>query len=717
MVRTSIAQLARHVLPLGRPLSAPLRLGLQLPCRLSGNRPLSSGASSAVLAEDVDHEPAESGSPSFEETSNAAASARWTDFAGKLHPKLLRAVQTGFGYETMTNVQKEVVSSIDSNFDLLVRSRTGTGKTLGFLVPAVQRSVEALESAGISTDKQARPAFQARRGAQPSREERLLMRQRKDRPAVLIISPTRELAKQIAVEAGKLTGRSLDLGALVCVGGESKQQVMYGLKSGKAACDIIVGTPGRLFDMLQTEEVFRDLVSRIHTVVLDEADTLLEMGFKDELDGILAHTPEDRRTYMFSATLSPEIREVARNHLKEGFHYIDTVPKGQVDVHMRIPQKWAAVPMKDQLQALTTLLADFQRDPASHEASKVIVFLPTTKTTKLYAEYFAKRTLVDLLPMRRTSFFEIHSARTQANRESTARRFRQATGPAVLLTTDVSARGVDYPNVGLVVQIGAASSRDIYVHRIGRTGRAGKSGQAFLMVDPSEAVFASQVLAGSGLPIVEQDILSSASAAETASAAATALKNVDRETLRGAFSSLTGSMLPRARELDTTRRNIVGVLEDWFRAHNRGGACEEEDNRVPPISRMLLAGDSPPPRTSGRRYDRGENAFRDRRPFAGGRDFGDRQRSNFNRRGSFSDRSEGEYTRSPRSSGDRPPRSFGDRPPRSFGDRPPRSFDDQPPRSFGDRPVFRRERRADGGSDFTSRPRRSFSADRDEDFS
>lgn len=213
------------------------------------------------------------------------------------------------------------------------------------------------------------------------------------------------------------------------------------------------------------------------------------MGFTEDLNYIVDHTPKDRQTFLFSATVSPSIKKIARKYLDKDNLVIDCVPENESNVHEHIPQYATILPSaKEQLpHVLKLLAADQLTNPGK---SKSIVFLPTTKLTQLYATFI--RELSEALPAGdRTEVYEIHSKLEQRRRSRASDAFRQDnSGASVLVTSDVSARGVDYPGVTRVIQVGIPGTPEQYIHRVGRTGRGGSTGgQGDLVLLPWESKF------------------------------------------------------------------------------------------------------------------------------------------------------------------------------------------------------------------------------------
>ncbi|KAI9187716.1 hypothetical protein H9P43_002107 [Blastocladiella emersonii ATCC 22665] len=370
-----------------------------------------------------------------------------------------RALAEDFGYEMCTPVQAAIAQRMPLDKDLVVQAKTGTGKTLAFLVPAVNRAIQN----GI--DKTGRTA------------------------RVLVISPTRELALQIGAEAKKLVFKArMDVHTLV--GGESKLRQSRDLTRRRT--DIIVGTPGRLLDMIKSDAKMRDILKGVETLVLDEADRMLEIGFKDDIEEIVKYINRDRQTLLFSATYPSNVSALVDSTLKPGYEVVNTISPDDVSTVHLVKQSQAVVPLKQQPHLLYSVLARaFAAESRNHEF-KAIVFFPTTRSVELYTQLF--RNLASLAlpdPMGAIDarhIFEIHSRKSQDQRVKISDRFRRAKS-GILFTSDVSARGVDYPGINLVVQMGMPTSPDQYVHRIGRTGRAGREGAALLVLAPFERAF------------------------------------------------------------------------------------------------------------------------------------------------------------------------------------------------------------------------------------
>lgn len=334
-----------------------------------------------------------------------------------------------------------------------------------------------------------------------------MTRYTRDTVGTVILSPTRELATQIATEAAKLMTHCKGMDVRLFIGGASKGIQLRDFERQRR--DIVVATPGRMKDMLNMPMV-RRAVEQAKVFVLDEADTLLDMGFKDDIDQIASVLPPkgERQTFLFSATVSPEIRKIARSTLRKDHKFIDCVPENESNTHAHIPQYHHVLPSADQqfVHIARLLAQDALQNP---QGGKAIIFLPTTKMTELTS--MVVKSMRPSLPwgIRGTRVFEMHSKKTQNVRDRTADEFRAQTGPgySILVTSDVSARGVDYPGVTRVIQVGVPGSKDTYVHRVGRTGRAGKSGRGDIVLLPWEENYLQSTLQDVPLQPIEVESL------------------------------------------------------------------------------------------------------------------------------------------------------------------------------------------------------------------
>ena len=374
-------------------------------------------------------------------TGNAPTTVAFADL--DLCDESLRALHEVKGYRNATEVQDAVLPHIMAGKDVLARAKTGSGKTIAFLLPVLEKL------------KRTPPE---RRGG----------------ISALVLSPTRELATQIQEECKQLLTFRRDINAQVVFGGTNIRTDVSRLKSENP--DILVATPGRLIDHLENGDVSQRLRS-CDTLVFDEADRLLDMGFKPAIEKILRHVPAGRQTLLFSATVSPEIQQVAKQSLRPGHVFVDCVGEEESATNLQVKQSLISAAQVDQFAVLKSILDEHCAKTPNH---KVMCFFTTARATQLAAELFQRM---------RPDVIEIHSKLSQSRRTKATDQFRDA-ARAVMMTSDVTARGIDFPDVSLVVQIGAPSDRAQYIHRLGRTARAGKSGEGVLVLAPEEDYFA-----------------------------------------------------------------------------------------------------------------------------------------------------------------------------------------------------------------------------------
>ncbi|KKY19294.1 putative dead box rna helicase [Diplodia seriata] len=405
-------------------------------------------------------------------TADSSAASPITQFQelhekGIIHKNVIDTIVKDMGLVTMTDVQSATLNQALQGTDLIAQAKTGTGKTLGFLLPMLQNILSK------TPELAERPAFGGRG------------RQRPDIRAI-IVSPTRELAEQIAVEARRLTART-SVKVQTAVGGTGKREGMQRIMMD--GCHVLVATPGRLNDILGDE--YRPIpVENLDYFIYDEADRLLEAGFQEEIREIQKKLPDasvrGRQTLMFSATVPPAVAGLVRRTLKPGFHFVKTVRDDEEPTHARIPQKYVITAgFETQLPALFEILqreADLAKK-GEKRPFKAIVYFNSLKETQI--AYSAlnriRRAQRNEHALWEGGILIIHSDLTQGARQRTADTFRAA-DKAVMLSTDVTARGMDFPNVTHVMQMGIPRDPSDYVHRIGRTGRAGKEGEGWLII-------------------------------------------------------------------------------------------------------------------------------------------------------------------------------------------------------------------------------------------
>ncbi len=329
------------------------------------------------------------------------------------------------GYETPSPIQARSIPPLLEGRDLLGQAQTGTGKTAAFALPLLSR---------IDVKKKF--------------------------PQLLVMTPTRELALQVA-DAMQTYARHLKgFQVLPVYGGQNMGQQLRQLARGVQA---VVGTPGRIQDHLRRGTLKLD---QVRAVVLDEADEMLKMGFVDEVEQILAETPSTRQTALFSATMPKEVLKIARRHLNEPEEIRIKAKTSTVET---ISQRFWQVKGLHKLDALTRILE-------AEEIDGMLVFVRTKTATVDLAER---------LEARGFACAALNGDMTQAAREKTVERLKNG-GLDIVVATDVAARGLDVKRISHVVNYDIPYDTEAYVHRIGRTGRAGREGQAILFVAPRE---------------------------------------------------------------------------------------------------------------------------------------------------------------------------------------------------------------------------------------
>jgi ATP-dependent RNA helicase MSS116 len=305
-----------------------------------------------------------------------------------------------------------------------------------------------------------------------------------------VISPTRELAEQIAVEAKKVTTGT---GVIVqtAVGGTQKRAMLQ--KTQREGCHLLIGTPGRLNDIL-SDPYSGIKAPNLNAFVMDEADRLLDEGFTREIDEIRTHLPDPeqvpRQNMMFSATVPRDVVELVRKTLRPGFHFAKCVDENEEPTHQRVPQKFVSVAgFENIIPTLYELTLREHQAAQSGQARpfKAIMYFNSTAEVALAASVFYKLSggFKRNTPLQGLRAFEIHAKLSQQQRTRAADDFRSTTS-GVLFSSDVTARGMDFPNVTHVIQVGLPRDRDTYIHRIGRTGRAGKEGEGWILLTPFE---------------------------------------------------------------------------------------------------------------------------------------------------------------------------------------------------------------------------------------
>lgn len=393
--------------------------------------------------------------------------ALWSQLPGVSDP-LVRALIAA-GIVQLTPVQVACLPHCLAGGDVLAKAKTGTGKTLAFLIPTIQR---LLQSARVPLEE-----------VDPVR--------------AIVLSSTRELAAQIVAQAKMLTSCLPECFNVESIlGGSSitpqrerldKDSIPSGEFRYGGIVDLMIATPGRLMEHIESTPGFEFRLLGLQTLILDEVDQLLDGGFQRNIESIIVKLPRERQSLCFSATVPERLARVLGMALQEGHCIVDCVGE-EVDTHASIEQLYKVHSLEESMLALySSACQDIERSPEDY---KILAFLPTARQTQFSTAVLRSMGL---------NVMEIHSRMKQNERTSASDAFR-AGNKMILLSSDVSARGVDYPDVTLVLQVGAPSTREVYVQRLGRTGRAGKAGTGLLLLCDFERHFLQQL---KDLPIRE----------------------------------------------------------------------------------------------------------------------------------------------------------------------------------------------------------------------
>lgn len=343
---------------------------------------------------------------------------RFSDFpfSNQLHYNISQK-----GYELPSSIQDQAIPYIIEGRDVIGIANTGTGKTAAFLLPIIERQ------SGISL-----------------------------RPSVLIIAPTRELAQQIDEQFREFS-RALGLYSALVVGGMPMERQIRDLKRRP---NFIIGTPGRLKDLINRRFI---QLSNITTLVLDEADRMLDMGFLPDIKNIIGQMPEDRQNLFFSATITPEIAVLFNTFSKDPV----TVSVRTAETSEHVEQD--VIEARDKEHKLEILSDMLMRD----DYEKVLVFGETKFGVQRLSDYLDKNGIPSIA---------IHGNKNQSQRQRALKQFKDGK-VKVMVATDVAARGLDIPNVSHVINFDTPQTYEDYVHRIGRTGRGGAMGRAHTFID------------------------------------------------------------------------------------------------------------------------------------------------------------------------------------------------------------------------------------------
>ena len=338
--------------------------------------------------------------------------------------RILRAIED-MGFEETSPIQTQAIPAVCEGIDVVGQAQTGTGKTAAYTIPMLMK-----------IDPQIK------------------------KPQAIVLCPTRELAVQVAEEIRKLAKYMSDIKVLPVYGG---QEIVRQIKSLKTGVQIIVGTPGRVMDHMRRKTVKFD---NINMVILDEADEMLDMGFREDMETILTETPQDRQTVMFSATMPKAIMDIARNFQKDA--RVIKVVRKELTVS-NIEQFYYEVRPKNKTEVLCRLI-DIYNPRLS------VVFCNTKRQVdELISELKGRGYFAD----------GIHGDMKQQQRDRVMDDFRSG-NVDILIATDVAARGIDVDDVDMVFNYDIPQDEEYYVHRLGRTGRAGRSGMALSFISGKE---------------------------------------------------------------------------------------------------------------------------------------------------------------------------------------------------------------------------------------
>ncbi|GAB3595635.1 ATP-dependent RNA helicase DeaD [Corynebacterium faecale] len=397
---------------------------------------------SNVIEEHVNEDSSEDVTPSSNESSSTEAGNGF-DVLG-LPPQVLAAVRK-VGYETPSPIQAQTIPVLMEGQDVVGLAQTGTGKTAAFALPILSRIDKSVRS-----------------------------------PQALVLAPTRELALQVADSFQSFADHLGGLNVLPIYGGQAYGIQLSGLRRG---AHIVVGTPGRIIDHLEKGSLD---ISGLRFLVLDEADEMLNMGFQDDVERILADTPDDKQVALFSATMPNGIRRLSKQYLNNP---AEISVKSETRTATNITQRFLSVAHRNKMDALTRIL-----EVTEFEA--MIMFVRTKHETEEVAEKLRARGF---------SAAAINGDIAQAQRERTVDQLKDGRLD-ILVATDVAARGLDVERISHVLNYDIPNDTESYVHRIGRTGRAGRTGEAILFVTPRERRMLRSIERATNASLVEMEL-------------------------------------------------------------------------------------------------------------------------------------------------------------------------------------------------------------------
>src|SRR5574344_874964 len=405
-----------------------------------------------------------------------------------LSENLLKAL-ADMNFEKPSPIQKEAIPQVMAGNDIIAKAPTGSGKTAAFAIPII---------------------------------EKLDLNPNNKTIQALVLSPTRELAIQVHREFEKLTKYSEGISVVSVYGGQNIERQLNALKREP---QIIVATPGRLMDHIKRGSIKLDLV---HTVVLDEADEMLDMGFREDIYSILEKTPINRQTILFSATMAKDIMELTKKFQKEQI-IVDVMDNLQ-----NIPdieQEYFEVAEKNKIELMTRLLN-------LHNITSALVFCNTKSNVDK---------VVEILKQECCFADAIHGDMNQSQREKVMRGFRNGS-VKILVATDVAGRGIDVKNIDAVFNYDLPRDDEDYIHRVGRTGRAGNSGISFTFISKKQTSRIKKIERENGIQIHKKEIPTSEE-----------IQNAIKSNFKTEIKSIIEN-----ENLDECKNNIESMISEGF---------------------------------------------------------------------------------------------------------------------------------------------------------
>lgn len=360
-----------------------------------------------------------------------------------------KSLLTVFQYKELTNVQKIVYENIikeKKENDLLIQAKTGSGKTIAYLMLVLN---DMLQNKNLSVH-------------------------------TLILVPTRELANQIYNETKMLLTYKRNINVLTLIGGIKRRDDQINIRRVKP--DIIIATIGRLLDHFECTYLFNTLFQNLRMLIIDEADQLLSFGYFDEINRIVTYLPSNRKNILLSATLSHNLDDIRKKMCRENYIFLNCIPDASKHTNEQLKQYVLFHKAIDTTIILYNVLVEHMR--RNQRNYKIIVFFPTARATSFYAHFFKNQI--------KMSVYELHKKKEPSQRQIISNRFAMET-VGILFTSDISSRGVDYPNVTLIVQVNCAISREQYIHRVGRTARKNQEGSSILLLNEADQLFFEQI--------------------------------------------------------------------------------------------------------------------------------------------------------------------------------------------------------------------------------